>query len=412
MIFTSTINKKIMKRYIQVLIMAAAVAIAPAHAATVENNFFKLTTPDDSWFLTNDDALRPYGARVDIARMDARGATLELARIDYIEGAFDPRLYLTHQVVEKKDVFCRAATNITAIYDSYLTGRECPCVQFNKRSNGYDYQCEAMAYNVGYGTCMVIMAHRAGTPSLVARIIDGITFKVDTATLTTSAQMVAAAQRVVAKHHLPIGNNEHLSGVEMSKDSTTVTLTVTVPYITKENVNVPVFVTTKRDAWFKQAPEALKFNLLLAAITRERKSLRYLYVDTKGKEIGTLLIVPEEYDMVTSEEAIRAQQEAQEAARRAQGEARRAQEEATKRDQEEEAARKAQEAAAKLEQEKAAAQEAARAGAPTTNVVKPGDTLTKIASTYGVTIGEIKQANSMKNDRIQIGQKLTIPARK
>ena len=207
-----------MKRYIQVLIMAAAVAIAPAHAATVENNFFKLTTPDDSWFLTNDDALRPYGARVDIARMDARGATLELARIDYIEGAFDPRLYLTHQVVEKKDVFCRAATNITAIYDSYLAGRECPCVQFNKRSNGYDYQCEAMAYNVGYGTCMVIMAHRAGTPSLVARIIDGITFKVDTATLTTSAQMVAAAQRVVAKHHLPIGNNEHLSGVEMSKD--------------------------------------------------------------------------------------------------------------------------------------------------------------------------------------------------
>ena len=360
--------------------MAAAVAIAPAHAATVENNFFKLTTPDDSWFLTNDDALRPYGARVDIARMDARGATLELARIDYIEGAFDPRLYLTHQVVEKKDVFCRAATNITAIYDSYLAGRECPCVQFNKRSNGYDYQCEAMVYNVGYGTCMVIMAHRAGTPSLVARIIDGITFKVDTATLTTSAQMVAAAQRV-----------------EMSKDSTTVTLTVTVPYITKENVNVPVFVTTKRDAWFKQAPEALKFNLLLAAITRERKSLRYLYVDTKGKEIGTLLIVPEEYDMVTSEEAIRAQQEAQEAARRAQEEARRAQEEATKRAQEEEAARKAQEAAAKLEQEKAAAQEAAKASAPTTHVVKPGDTLTKIASTYGVTIGEIKQANSMKN---------------
>ena len=217
---------------------------------------------------------------------------------------------------------------------------------------------------------------------------------------------------MVAKHHLPIGNNEHLSGVEMSKDSSTVTLTVTVPYITKENVNVPVFVTTKRDAWFKQAPEALKFNLLLAAITRERKSLRYLYVDTKGKEIGTLLIVPEEYDMVTSEEAIRAQQEAQEAARRAQEEARRAQEEATKRAQEEEAARKAQEAAAKLEQEKAAAQEAAKASAPTTHVVKPGDTLTKIASTYGVTIGEIKQANSMKNDRIQIGQKLTIPARK
>ena len=403
----------VMKRYILLLIMTVAMAIGSAHAATVENNFFKITTPDDSWFLTNDDALRPYGARVDIARMDARGATLELARVDYIEGAFDPALYLTHQVVEKKDVFCRAATNITPIYDSYLAGRECPCVQFSKRSNGYDYQCEAMAYNVGYGTFMVIMAHRVGTPSLVARIIDGITYKVDTSKLTTSAQMVNAAQQVVSRHHLPIGNNEHLSGVEMSKDSSTVTLTVTVPYITKENVNVPVFVTTKRDAWFKQAPESLKFNLLLAAITRERRNLRYLYVDTKGKEIGTLLIVPEEYDMVTNEEAIRAQQEAQEAAKRAQEEAKRAQEEAMKRAQEEEAAKKAaQEAAAKQEQEKEKAAQEAKPSGPVTHVVKSGDTLTKIARIYGVKISDIKQANpSMKNDQIKIGQKLTIPSK-
>ena len=115
--------------------------------------------------------------------------------------------------------------------------------------------------------------------------------------------MVNAAQKVVAKHHLPIGNNEHLSGVELSPDTATLTLKVTVPYITKESVNVPAFVMTKRDAWFRQAPEALKFNLLLAAAVRERKMLRYLYVDTKGNEIGTLLIMPEEYDQVESIEA-------------------------------------------------------------------------------------------------------------
>ena len=43
------------------------------------------------------------------------------------------------------------------------------------------------------------------------------------------------------------------------------------------------------------------------------------------------------------------------------------------------------------------------------HVVKPGDTLGKIASTYGTTIGFIKRANGLKDDVIRPGQKLKVP---
>ena len=108
-----------MRRFFTIIMAAVALM---GMAATVENEFFTISTPDDSWFLANDDALRPYGARVDVTRLDARGATLELARIDYIEGAFDPTLYLQKQVVGKKDIFCQTATDFTDIYDSRLAG--------------------------------------------------------------------------------------------------------------------------------------------------------------------------------------------------------------------------------------------------------------------------------------------------
>lgn len=382
-----------MRRFFTIIMAAVALM---GMAATVENEFFTISTPDDSWFLANDDALRPYGARVDVTRLDARGATLELARIDYIEGAFDPTLYLQKQVVGKKDIFCHSATHITDIYTSTLAGFAAQGVGFKKVSNNYTYECEAMAFNAGYGTFLVIMAHRAGEPSLIGRIVGSIKCKTDVTPLSTTSLMVNAAQKVVAKHHLPIGNNEHLSGVELTPDTATLTLKVTVPYITKESVNVPAFVMTKRDAWFKQAPEALKFNLLLAAAVRERKMLRYLYVDTKGNEIGTLLIYPEEYEQVDKLEAERIARE--EAARQAK----------------EEAERAAKEAAALAEREAAerAAQEAARleASKPIIYEVKRGDSLNKIAKQHGVSVQDIKNVNpSIKNDKIQPGQKLTIP---
>ena len=384
-----------MRRFITILMMTVALM---GMAATVENEFFSISTPDDSWFLANDDALRPYGARVDVTRLDARGATLELARIDYIEGAFDPTLYLQKQVVGKKDIFCHSAIEFTDIYPSTMAGFEAQSVGFKKSSNNYTYDCEAVAFTAGYGTFLVIMAHRTGDPSLIGRIVGTMRCKTNVTPLHTTSLMVQAAQKVVAKHHLPIGNNEHLSGVEMAPDTTTVTLKITVPYITKESVNVPAFVMTKRDAWFRQAPEALKFNLLLATATRERKLLRYLYVDTKGNEIGTLLIYPEEYDQVEQLEAERIARE--EAARLAKEEADRAAKEAAEIAAREAAEREAQEAA-RIEASK-----------PIIYEVKRGDSLNKIAKQFGVSVQDIKNANpSLKNDKIQLGHKLTIPRR-
>ncbi len=381
---------------LHITIIVLAVAALFSSAATVENEYFAFSTPDDSWFLTNDDALRPYGARVDVSRNDARGATLELARIDYIEGAFDPLLYLTRQVLHKKDVFCRSATDFSSPFEYFLAGFDGQCVQFKKTSNNYNYDCEAVAFNVGYGTCMVIMAHRADQPSLIGRLISSIRFKVDTTPITTVAGYVAAAGKVVKRHHLPIGNNEHLSGVELSPDSSTVTLTVTVPYITRESVNVPAFVMTKRDAWFKQAPEALSFNLLLNAITRERKDLRYFYADTKGKEIGTLLILPEEYDQVQKDAPLNNSQAGNENVKPGV----------------ENVAPQPEITQQQTVTPHPVSPKATEKSTVITHEVKAGDNLTKIAKRYGVSMSEIKNANPNINiNQIKIGQKLNIPQR-
>lgn len=45
-----------------------------------------------------------------------------------------------------------------------------------------------------------------------------------------------------------------------------------------------------------------------------------------------------------------------------------------------------------------------------TYTVKSGDSLTKIASKYGVSIKALRSANNMKTDRIKVGDKLKIPA--
>lgn len=48
----------------------------------------------------------------------------------------------------------------------------------------------------------------------------------------------------------------------------------------------------------------------------------------------------------------------------------------------------------------------------TKHLVRKGETLTKIAGKYGVTIEDIKHANSLKSDKITEGQTLVIPAKK
>lgn len=43
--------------------------------------------------------------------------------------------------------------------------------------------------------------------------------------------------------------------------------------------------------------------------------------------------------------------------------------------------------------------------------VRKGDSLGKIASRHGLTVQQLKKANGLKNDRINVGQKLTIPVK-
>ncbi len=51
------------------------------------------------------------------------------------------------------------------------------------------------------------------------------------------------------------------------------------------------------------------------------------------------------------------------------------------------------------------------AGGETIYVVKSGDTLTKIARQFGVTVNAIRRANNLTTDRIKVGDKLKIPAK-
>ena len=52
---------------------------------------------------------------------------------------------------------------------------------------------------------------------------------------------------------------------------------------------------------------------------------------------------------------------------------------------------------------------AARAPATRTHRVAPGETLWGIARRYGVTVEEVRAANRLEDDRVRIGQTLTIP---
>ena len=147
----------------------------------------------------------------------------------------------------------------------------------------------------------------------------------------------------------------------------------------------------------------MKFNLLLAAATRERKLLRYFYVDTKGNEIGTLLIYPEEYEQVEQLAAEKQQSIIEQEIAQAQEELR-----AQEAKKAEEEAKKAELAAAKQQEEKQAS--APKQPTTITHIVKSGDSLTKLAKKYNTTIAAIKAANpTLKNDQIQINQKLVIP---
>ena len=54
---------------------------------------------------------------------------------------------------------------------------------------------------------------------------------------------------------------------------------------------------------------------------------------------------------------------------------------------------------------------APKTAAATTHTIKRGETLSVIARKYGVTVAALKSANGLKNDKINAGQKLKIPAK-
>lgn len=282
-----------MRRIVTMTMMVAVALIALA--TTIENRYFALTTPDDSWAVSDDEgAWSRMGARAMISRSDARRVALDVARIDYLEMPFTPQSYLQSQVVERKDIFCKSADSIGAIVDTIMLGRPAKTVQFTKHTNGHTYLCSATAMTVGFGTLCIIQGRQQGQPNVIGRVVGALEMRCDTTTLHGTRQLVKAAQRVLKRHPLVSTGIDEMKAVSMP-DTATLEFTVVAPYLTRDAVEVPLFVQAKRAEWFKARTQGTLTDLLLATAMDERKQLRYVYVDDKGREIGTLLILPEEY---------------------------------------------------------------------------------------------------------------------
>ena len=287
-----------MKSHFWLLILLLATALSSL-ASSIETPFFKLTTPDDSWQLSNDGgALGSIGTRVLLSRSDGKHEAIDLARIDYLDLAFSPRAYLQQEVVGRRDIFVH--DNITLmgqVADTTFKGLPAQRVHFDKQAHDTTYRCVALAFNAGYGTFFIIQARRQGTPPIVGRVVAGMEFKCDATQLTTVAELVKAATATLKRRSIPLtgGGSEVLKAVHMP-DTTTVEFTVMIPYLKQDAVEVPLFVQAKRDQWMKTRQSGAVPSLLLEAAMRERKDLRYTYVDDHNAVIGSLLIMAEEYE--------------------------------------------------------------------------------------------------------------------
>lgn len=289
-----------MIKHMKLLILAlvALVTAMESQGATIENDYFALTTPDDSWLLSDDaGVLKSIGARA-IAWRRSGEMTSELIRIDCVDGAFDPQRYLQQQMVERHDRFAAGAQQLSAIADTSVLGLQGACIHFVKTQSGRQYRCTAMALGAGFSTLLVITAHRADLADVVGYVVGtGLKLKCDTSRLTTVAQLCQGAQAALKKHRLPVTDNEWLTAVS-EPDSLTVGLSILIPYIKAQDINVPAFVQSMRDHWMKTFAAQVRLNRLFAAIVAEQKRIRYTYLDNDGHEIGTLLILPPEYQQL------------------------------------------------------------------------------------------------------------------
>lgn len=285
-----------MRRFIIALV--ALMAAVAGRCAIIENDYFSLTTPDDSWLLSDDaGALRSLGARA-IAWRRSGEHTSELIRIDCVDGAFDPARYLQQQIVERRDRFAAGAQQLSAIADTTVCGVGGARIHFVKSQSGSNYLCTAIALQAGFTTYIIITAHRADLADVVGYVVGtGLKLKADVTRLTTVSQLCHGAQTALQKHRLPVADNEWLTAVT-EPDSLTVGLSILIPYVKAQDINVPAFVQSMRDHWVKTFAPQVRLNRLFAAIVAEQKRIRYTYLDNDGREIGTLLILPPEYHQI------------------------------------------------------------------------------------------------------------------
>lgn len=287
-------------RKIVIIIVTVLVGAPISPATTIDNEYFIITTPDDSWWANDDGrALRPVGARAMLYRNDASRHIMELARIDCIDGAFAPEEYLKQQMTERTDIFAKGVASFSPVSDTIFGNFHAKRVLFEKIQGKLSYRCTAFTFNAGFTTFLVIQAHRNDVANVVGWILgNNLKIKCDTTPIDSVDQYIKAMSRVLKRHRLPVASNEYLDNVKLSADSTTVEMEIIIPYTRTEAIDVPAFVQVMRAHWSKTFKKQVALNSFYAAIVQEQKALRYTYVDNDGYDIGTLLITPPEYNTI------------------------------------------------------------------------------------------------------------------
>ncbi len=297
-------NMGMIRTYTTLTLLLLAAIFGMSRAATIDNDYFAITTPDDSWWVNNDaGALREVGARALLYRNDANHHILELARVDCLEGAFNPQEYLKQQIVERNDPFAHSATHFSAIADTTFVNHPAKRVHFDKQQGQSTYHCTAMSFNVGFSTYLVIQAHRHGNANVVGWVLStGMKIKSNALPIALVSHYVEATQKVLKKHRLPIYKNEYLDNIKLSGDSTTVEMEIVIPYTHAKTINVPAFVQVMRQHWSETFERQVAINSLYRAIVTEQKAIKYTYIDNDGLDIGVLLITPPEYNLLLKQQ--------------------------------------------------------------------------------------------------------------
>ncbi len=281
-----------MKRTLTLLLTAVITATA-MNAATHTCRYFTIDTPDDSWEVDDSHSLGDMGARIMISRNDGTQGLTHVARIDYVDRPFTPTSYLQSQIVEQRDNFARSADNFSQIADTTFAGYAARCVRFDKQANGSTYNFTAFAFNAGFGTVLVIQGQQDDAPAIVGRVTSTIQL-VNPGQPANLEQLVAASKNSLKRRSATWDDNgEKLFDISLP-DSATVQLDMEIPFIKRDDIDVTAFVQTKRKNWTKHRKELGLLCGIVDMAAREGRSIRYVYHESRGNELGTLLILPEE----------------------------------------------------------------------------------------------------------------------